>query len=500
MTYLKKLLVLPLMVATSSVFAQQVDTFNIHTQTSTYIDGRPDMLISDGSNIYFAATDYNYGRELWTMKAGANFPTRLSDVQSGKKTSMAGGIKNTCLKGNTIYFAAQDNSHDLELWSYSIGNGAVQRVADVYKGTTGSVPNYITAMGEEIYFAARSVDIGNELWAHDPVNNTTYLVNDINSGAGDGNPRDLFAFNGKLFFGADNGTAGNEPHVYDPGTQTVSMIADLIPGSGGGFFGNFVTMSGKLYFTAREPNYGLELYQYNGTTTAPTRLTDLAPGSSDGIYGHSNSIVFNGKIYFDGYDTATQQHHLCGFDPATKTIQILKTNTNGSSVVGEQVIYNNKLFFTATDGTHGVELWSYDGINPPTMVADVVAGPTASNPNNLTVADGYLYFAADLGGTIGEELLRYKDQQLSIENLTQGTGISIYPNPSNGSFNVKLDYTDLKEGSLSVTDMMGRVVHQQPIQNGDKNISLTIPTPSAGVYHLSVTMDGRVTTQNILIK
>ena len=40
----------------------------------------------------------------------------------------------------------------------------------------------------------------------------------------------------------------------------------------------------------------------------------------------------------------------------------------------ELVVYNNKLYFGADDGTSGMELWVYDGTNTPTMVADIRPG------------------------------------------------------------------------------------------------------------------------------
>ena len=38
------------------------------------------------------------------------------------------------------------------------------------------------------------------------------------------------------------------------------------------------------------------------------------------------------------------------------------------------IVFNNELYFEANDGTNGNELWKYDGVNAPSMVADIRPG------------------------------------------------------------------------------------------------------------------------------
>ena len=38
------------------------------------------------------------------------------------------------------------------------------------------------------------------------------------------------------------------------------------------------------------------------------------------------------------------------------------------------IVFNNELYFEATDGNNGNELWKYDGVNAPSMVADIYPG------------------------------------------------------------------------------------------------------------------------------
>ena len=65
------------------------------------------------------------------------------------------------------------------------------------------------------------------------------------------------------------------------------------------------------------------------------------------------------------------------------------------------------LYFRATDGTNGQELWKSDGSASGTvMVKDIRSGSSASNPSFLTAVGSTLYFTAD-DGTKGDELWKY---------------------------------------------------------------------------------------------
>jgi ELWxxDGT repeat protein len=75
-----------------------------------------------------------------------------------------------------------------------------------------------------------------------------------------------------------------------------------------------------------------------------------------------------------------------------------------SSTPANLINGNGTLFFTANDGSHGVELWQSDGTIPGTaMVTDIFAGLLSSNPQNLTIAGGTLFMAAN-NGVVGNEL------------------------------------------------------------------------------------------------
>ncbi len=64
---------------------------------------------------------------------------------------------------------------------------------------------------------------------------------------------------------------------------------------------------------------------------------------------------------------------------------------------------NGTLFFTASDGFQGTELWKSDGtVSGTVMVGDINPGDGSSFPSNLTSVYGALFFKAypsyDSGG------------------------------------------------------------------------------------------------------
>jgi ELWxxDGT repeat protein len=59
---------------------------------------------------------------------------------------------------------------------------------------------------------------------------------------------------------------------------------------------------------------------------------------------------------------------------------------------------NDTLFFQATDGEHGMELWTSDGTAAGTaLVKDINPGANGSFPGQFINVNGTLFFTADDG-------------------------------------------------------------------------------------------------------
>ena len=139
---------------------------------------------------------------------------------------------------------------------------------------------------------------------------------------------------------------------------------------------------------------------------------------------------------------------------------------SGLTLPGDLTVFNGQLYFRANDGNSGFELWRYDGINPPTLAADIRPGSRGSSPDNLTVFNGQLYFRADDGTGSGKELWRYDgtNPPQQVADINPGSGNAdpthltvfnnqLYFNADDGSNGTELWQYDGINAPQRVTDI-----------------------------------------------
>lgn len=501
---MKHLFLAAITIALSGSTYAQLDTFDINKNASGTISSLPNSLINYNNDLYFVAIDHISGAELRKIGKGTSSPTLISDIRAGKVGSTPTGIKCVSLLNNIIYFTATDTQFNYELWSYDGSN--IKQVAEMYAGPSGSNPQIQTVFDEKLFFAARDQAHGQELWYYDPTTQQEVFVQDINPGPDNANIFTMQPYKGKLYIACSSGPSGMELHVYDPLEGKVTLVQDLSLGSLGGLTRHMTVANGKLYFLGTDGNSGHELFSYDAVSPIQ-QVTDLNPGKGNGatVYDfHKMMIEWNGSLYFDGYDSTTGFNQLCEYNLTTGNISFHTINNNGSAGTSDYAIYNNKLFFAATNGSDGLELWRYDGTNKPTMAVDVYAGIGDSKPKNLTVADGYLYFNAEMH-PIGEELFRYKESTSTIENVNSNIhDIAVYPNPTTDNVHIEFSLDRTENLNISLTDIQGRTVFSTGNKQYGKSVHrVAIPTESisGGTYMYHITSnDGVVMQSGKLVK
>lgn len=397
----------------------------------------PADLVNMGGKLFFSADDGIHGRELWTSDGlpGATHTFMVKDINPGQTGSNPLYLT---VVGNQLFFSADDGLHGQELWvSNSQGT---QIVRDINLGPTGSNPTELIAFQGLLYFAADDGIHGRELWRSDGTDTVagTALVRDINPGPADSNPTSLTTANvvrtiivagrprrvitPRLFFSANDGLHGAE--LWSTDGVITRLARDIRPGPQGSNPFNLTAVNtnialggGFLFFGANDGFVGNELWISNGLGV--NRLVrDINTGPASSLSPSQTTLMtqFKGQLFFTATDgfLGRELWQSNGTFAGTRLVKDINPGQASSNPTSQQLplpqfrslIVNGMLFFGANDGFFGGELWATNGTTAGTnRVRDINVGPPAGLANNLLVGavfNNNIDFAAD-DGAFGRE-------------------------------------------------------------------------------------------------
>ncbi len=309
-------------------------------------------------------------------------------------------------------------------------------VKDFSTMTNASSPRHIIESGEYIYFSAFESVHGRELWRTDGTEEGTVLLIDLLPGVESGIDDDFYAVdvNGELFFYYDralwitNGTVDGtvivktaenfvvqleEPLInldgtlyFNPQSRSVwksdgteagtVLLAGDISTAGVSPDMAFSSANGLLYFIGWDEICGYELWKTDGTVEGTMLVKDIIPGTESGIgsYISSEYLSSDGVLFFsatngvDGYELWKTD------GTASGTMQVKDINVSGNSSPSEFIGYNNEIYFLANDGVSGRHLWKTDGTSSGTNLVF----SAEDNPiyNDFSIYNGELYFTVKI--------------------------------------------------------------------------------------------------------
>jgi ELWxxDGT repeat protein len=310
-----------------------------------------DHRIQIGDTLYFPANMPSINAAPWKTDGTAAGTVRIA----GSPVDGVGVFNNPVRIGDYIYFSGNDGSTGAEPYRVALDSSTAEQIGDLNDNPTSfsssSVPHQFTEFAGQVFLIASDPyggdAIGSELWAYDGDGNFTKF--DIRDGSASSSPDELTVAGGLLFFRANDGSIGSEPCYTDGETWT---CLDINPGAGSNF---------------------------------------------------SEIVSFEGKAWFDAYDGAAAEHgnELWSSDGETTQLEADVQPGAGSADVGNLIVYDGALYFTAYRPEEGLELWRRkDG--EVALFMDIWPGSTgetvnSSGPGGLHVMDGLLYFEADTG-------------------------------------------------------------------------------------------------------
>lgn len=378
----------------------------------------PNGLTVFNGELYFAATTNAEGIELWKSDGTTAGTILLKDINSG---SAGSAPEDFTVTNNRLYFSSDNGINGREVW-FTDGTLNGTLFIDAYQGVTGSNPSEFISAGSNlplIFIAGHlfesTTDFGTEVFT---INGNSFInsLTRITMDSSFGNPENLFYDNsiGKLYFSADNGVDGKELYSWDGLSFSEQMISN-INSSGSSDPAYFVNFSGKIYFSATNGANGIELFELDPTNSnAVTMIKNINTTTTDSGNSRPNEkVIYNNKIYFAAND-GTNGVELWESDGTTAGTQMV-LNLNAGSADSNPTnfkLYNNRLYFTATNAALGREMFYVNGAGNVINVSNINPGSASSNPSELVEYNGKLYFIAD-DGTNGVELWETAGTSLS---------------------------------------------------------------------------------------
>lgn len=368
-------------------------------------------------------------------------PSIVLDIREGVNSGNPRDLTNV---GNKLFFtAATDGSADenRELWISDGTALGTKIVRDINPGDPASNPGWLTRLGSDLYFVADDGDHGNELWVTDGTAANTRMVGDIQLGAEGSEPKSLFTYDGKLYFSAEK-NKDRELWRYDPLNDSLELFYNInspLLRRGGnqlfdresGYPQDFVLINNELWFTADDGVHGRELWKTDGTKKGTEMVVDLTKKSSNSAI--SNLVEMGDYAFFVASSDDARREVFRSDGTADGTVLLKDIAIGSSSNPEDLTVCNGHLFFSA-DASHlktGRELYVSDGTTSGTsMLKDINLNGT-SLINHITKVGNSVFFVAtagESGGNTGVELWRTdgtEDGTVLVKDIAPGRDSSL---------------------------------------------------------------------------
>jgi len=384
--------------------------------------------------VYFACNDEVHGRELWKTDGTAAGTQLLKDINPGSGIGYHGGHK-FIIFNNNFYFFGTDGGNKPGLWKSDGTTAGTQFVKNLNPNGLSSASEMTGSVTSTYFvFVGFTNTTGEELWKSDGTSAGTIMLKDINPLAYSGlssEDTEFVTFNDKVFFTAENSTYGEELWSTDGTTNGTQIVKDIFPGNYGSTPFKLTLANNYLIFSARESLGGIySLWRSDGTSNGTYEIKRIDLSYNPDL----NFVPFNNSVYFQGGFNNLNGAELMKTDGTNNGTQVVHdiNHVIGSYERSYQVL-NDKLVFVGNDGLNGFEPFISDGtINGTRMIKNI--NPSSSSiPASLdsktffAKAGNNLFFRAT-NGTNGYEIFKTDGTEagtVMLKDIAVGSANSI---------------------------------------------------------------------------
>ncbi len=350
--------------------------------------------------VYFSANDGTHGYELWRSDGTAAGTWMVADITPGPESSNPTRVND--VYGTLFFFR---NWPTNELWTSDGTPEGTQLVKVLDPLGLHNAPDEVFAFdGRAWFFGSFNPDFTAEQWVSDGTAEGTELY------AGDpfmwGPPLQVGS---NYFFTATEGSTGMELYVSTDGTlgateDSVQFVADIWPGPDSSQPRDFVKGGGgRLFFTADDGVHGRQLWKSNGTPEGTRRLTSLSDAPPEEL------TRFKSRVFFLTFGEAGPLWKSNGTKNGTRNVAIEPDGVGNLVAVGDALVFSGTVLEFSLTGAvppHDTELWRSDGTAAGTQLVFDINPTDSSGPRDLIAVGNAVYFTAT-DGVHGRELWRY---------------------------------------------------------------------------------------------
>jgi|688.fasta_scaffold00932_3 hypothetical protein len=345
--------------------------------------------------------------------------------------------------------------------------------------------------------------------------NTTFDASQTAAGAGGG-----LGFGGGTGNGDGGGGGGG---LYGGGTFSSSTIGTDTQGGGGGsgYVGGVTGSTVLIAGNASMPNpigtgsitgnsgHGYVRLNYLSVCQISARVPAIINVSSAPTVAVNSGSVCSGSsftmnptgaasyTYSSGSavvsPTANTSYTVTGSNPGCVAVSTATSSVSVTASPTVSAVSSNTSFIcvgsTATLTAAGANTYVW---NTTATTAVIAVSPTTTTSYTVT---GTGANGCSANAVISQSVSTCTGINSNLSNLT--SNFMVYPNPSNGIFNVQLETsTPLSLATVEVTDVLGRVILTDNVKTG--NYQLNLGNNVNGVYFVKAKVDGKTKTVKIV--